>query len=372
MKKTMALVLMALMMLSIVPYALADDNETKVRLGIGVNADTEEDSDDDSAGASADAEANANLDIRAKNNRNRGDDRKDNYSDEVAREDSEGRKLKLNMSGIIRARENLKVARMHFNETKDDFIESRKELKEHQETERKECRSDNESDACASVKVKVANDSQEFLIASANHILSMLDQLKEKIMSSDNIDVETQASIVADIDASVAKVAAAKVHAEALTENSTKEEVKAVAKELREAWVDSRAHATIGLGRLTTAKIEHVIGRFNSVEEKLTVTIADLNARGYDTTTVQANVDSMSASVDSAEVNLNAAESIYANASATEDPSELVKEANKYVKAAQQDLREAHEFLKDALKELRKRQVSAGLNATIGGEADVQ
>lgn len=359
MRKLIALMAMVLLVMGAVPLAFAEEGSGENAKEVADDAEDSDDPDDDSSAMSDD-----NLPKMMKIN---------NSGPRLGMMKNQSERKEMMQEGKERmkeARENFREARDRYNETKEQFKEARDALKESQEQARKACRINNSSEDCKQFRDEITAQSKEFLVSSADRILNMLEQIKEKVTAADAIDTERQATIIADLDESIANVEAAKAKAEALDEDSTKEEYKEVAEELREAWKDAKKHSKLGLGRLNETKIDAILSRFALVQVKIASTIDQLAAAGYDTVALEINSQKLSEEVASAQANFEKAKELYDQAVSADEVDTLVGQANEYIQAAHQDLREAHSILKEILDEIKEAQRSLNSDDTNQTEGD--
>lgn len=300
-KKWTTLMVLSLFLVSIVPAVFAESGT-----GSEGTADTE-DAADDAADAAEDA----------------ADDAEDT-ADEAAKAERE------------RAREALKDKREQLREARKTAIEARKDVLE----ARKDFLS-----ARAKLHGNSATlaDKQAFLLASSDKILELLNNLRDRVDAS---DAENKDETLADIDAAITSMTDAQATVEGInTDTATREEIKAAAQQMQDAWKDAREILKKGAGHVVTARVGLVVKRMDALQDKLDRIVARLEANGADmsaTVELQAQFETK---LDSAEANLKTAKDLYASGD--------VKAAHDALVTANTDLKDAHKLLKEIVKSIR-------------------
>jgi len=210
-------------------------------------------------------------------------------------------------------------------------------------------------DDCAEAKAAVKIEAQATLLTAADHVLSVLNAMKEKVQASDLSD-EEKADAIAKIDERIAEVTAARATVANLGEDATRAELREAAQTIRKAWKDARAAVKKHAGQLAWGEMKAVIAAIERMSGKLDSAIARLEEQGADADDI-ADITAMKAEFDAAlqeaKDHLAAARDAYAGISAdnVDGKERTVREE---LKAARDSLREAHGILRDIVKELRE------------------
>jgi hypothetical protein len=284
MKKLIALLVLSLFIMSAVPLAFADDNESE-------NETSEEE-----------------------------DERVLPRAREVVRKDEVRARV---IERTQKAADRIAEVRARIQTSRADFLDARAKIK---------ARGRDASPA----------DKKEFLLSASDRILDLLAKLYERVNASDAEDKE---ALLEEIQDAIDAVSAAKAKVEALNESSTREEIRAAVKELREAWKDAEKLLKKGAHRVVHKRVGLVVQRMEHLARKLARMLEHLEEKGLDVGVAADLKVKFDAELDSAQDHLDKARELFDAGS--------VPESNEEIRLAHADLKEAHGLLKDILKAIR-------------------
>ncbi|MBI4145150.1 hypothetical protein HY493_03010 [Candidatus Woesearchaeota archaeon] len=205
-------------------------------------------------------------------------------------------------------------------------------------------------------------DKQEFLLASVDKIIELLNGLKEKVEAS---EVEDKDEILADIDAAIENMTEAQATVEALDpETATREELRAAAKELQDAWKDARHVLKRGAGHVVNKRVGNVVERMEHLAEKLDRILAHLGGKGYDVSVATDLKAEFDVKLASAKTHWESSKELFNG----EDKD--VQAANDEMKLAGADLKEAHRILNEIVKAIRGSTESGALEEAEDAAAE--
>lgn len=242
------------------------------------------------------------------------------------------------------AREQLKNLREDYKKGKENVLEKLKGVKD-------ACKQDQNATACKSLK-------ESFFVDNFKpHLLKALDVMKEAIQKREarinevlaNPNVQNKDSLNAQLtalDAELVNLADLQTKIEAA---QTKEEVKAETKSVKDEWKQVKIILEGSRGVVLTHMFDFAISRSESLEKRLDTVLAKMQADGKDVSAVQANVDSFKAHIAKAKDLVEQARTEF-NSGAKE---EIVKQAHQLLVQAQEEMKAAHEDLKDIVKEVK-------------------
>ena len=240
----------------------------------------------------------------------------------------------------IKERYNKSIAQ--YTKLKDNYLRAKLKVNA-TKTLIKECKND-DSIECNEIRKDVKRNSKDFLLKSADKVITFLGRLAERVKSS-NIDDEIKEVILEDIGQDITDLEAAKDVIENLDGNSTDEEIREAAQTIKKIWRNAKIHAKKALGMLTNAKIGNIIHRAEKLEEKLGRTISRLEEQGYDVSEIEELVEDFKEKVDEAKEKYEEAKKEFQNNN--------IEEAHKLVKEAHRLLREAHDTLKQIFRQIK-------------------
>jgi chromosome segregation ATPase len=178
----------------------------------------------------------------------------------------------------------------------------------------------------------------------------IIDTLKSRVEAHPNIDDDTAADVVAELDADKAAILAAQAKIEALGNSSDVNATKAAAAELRAAWMDARVTIRLTEGLLRTARFEEFLNHLERMETRLKAARDELAGAGKDVTQLDADLATFGAKIDAAATSYAEVKSSYVSAMAEADTE---AEANELLKTTKEKIDATHEALKGARADLR-------------------
>lgn len=260
---------------------------------------------------------------------------------------------------LTQFRERFEKAKEDFKEAKDALNETRNRLREAKE----------KRDETA-----IINNSKTYLLRTADVLINHLEKIKAKVQESKNIANDTEAKIVAEIDARIAEINKIKADAQAAT---TKEQVKEAAKKLREVWSKLKTLINLYTERVVSARVEGIVNQELVLEKRLDNILEKEKEKGVEVD-VNSEMNQFSEKIATsrdkykqAQDKLSEALDLKAkNESAdTEKIKTLVNEANELLKQARDSLKDAHEILKALVKKIKE--AAPGVNISDDVEVEV-
>ena len=191
---------------------------------------------------------------------------------------------------------------------------------------------------------------KERLIISADEMIVMMENLKEKIQS---LNPSNKDELIAAVDADIAKVQGIKAKLEALPDDAKASEVNVIAKELKDIWKEARKGVKINGIRMLALGFENVLAKAERLETQLNSAIEKLKARGYDTTVVSAKVEDFKAKVQASKAYYEEAKAMLVDLQTSKDTDTTVKAIQEKMKLARDQLQSAQSTLRDILKEIK-------------------
>lgn len=209
----------------------------------------------------------------------------------------------------------------------------------------RECR-DEEPEKCEQINARIQTHAKEYLIKTAEQIIAVLEKIKYKIESSEDLNETKAAEMIADIDERIAVLQGA---IETLKTSEEKEEIIEAAELIKREWLKIRVRARLHIGELKGAKIGNIIARAEHLQEKLEKVKENLNASGESTEEIDALLDAFEQNIEDAKESYEKAIELFNQAKGTGNET-LVKQAQQHHKDAEQALKEAHSTLKEIVR----------------------
>jgi len=324
-KKYGAIFVLALLLLSIMPMAFADDAQE----GTG----TTETQNDTQATADAGNITNTTEHVKGQLR-------------EKVHEQIQTYKAKVNET-----REKIQVIRKNYQEVRQAYITERDKFKELKK-EYASCKNDS-TDACKGKRQDIITGSKTYLLNAADLVLKELENLKEKTTASTELTEEQKSSIIADLDAKIQEVTDARVTIENLNDNSTRQEVNDAAKQIRQAWQETKDALKLHTSKLVVAKLGNIIAKTETLETKLYNIRDKLTEKGKDVSKLNAVLDEFKAKVDDAKAKYEAMQEKLSNAKPS-DMGTVSKDVHQLFTEAKQSLKDARDLLRQVVNEIKK------------------
>lgn len=255
------------------------------------------------------------------------------------------------MTALADARERLQQFRLRFDTAIANWQTAKLRFEGRKDEYMRACRNNTNSTECADAKAKILQDSKDYIATIADRITTQLEKINASVEASEKLSDADKADITAKIDIRISNLASIKAKAQSAT---TKEEVQAAAKSLRDEVISMSKGLRVYAGYVVNAKIGNIADRGDRLSARLDEKLASMKAKGEDTSKVEPLVASFKASVASAKTHYANAEAKFNEAKASTDPSnDLIKQAMDEMKAGESDLKDAYNTLKDIVKAIR-------------------
>ena len=264
---------------------------------------------------------------------------------------------------VKEAEDRFKIAKQLLIEKRSAIQEKKQRFDEIKESY-KACRNDTSAN-CTTIKEITLNRSREIIINHADMLISNLNKIKEKVSSNANINDTDASKIIADIDAAIAELEAAKA-----MNMTTKDEIKVAAANVKNIWKKAEHRAIMHAYRVVRAEVGEIIIRAEKLEKKLDKILDYAESKNISVADIQAKVDEFSAKIESAKAKFNESQKAFQEAIAlrknaindsnvTDNESasiiNKVKEARSLAQAAHKDLKDANVLLKEIGKMIRNK-----------------
>jgi len=245
------------------------------------------------------------------------------------------------------ARENLKKAKEQAEEKRKSFTEKKEELKT--------CTLSD----CQRIRTEVRTEAKEYVFKTGEKLISILEKTKSRIETTEDIDDDEAASMIARIDERIELLQSA------TTGDDTKEDILKSAKKVKEEWQKEQHMQKLRVEKLKNAKIGNIIKRAAHLSEKLEK-IADK----IESDEIKALVGVFNEKIKESTEKQEMAKELFLTAKET-NSRELVKQAQQYHKEAQKALKEAHNTLKQIVR-LIKGVAPSRLDSDVKDEVETE
>ena len=182
--------------------------------------------------------------------------------------------------------------------------------------------------------------------------IQLLEKLKSRIQSSENIPDATIQPLVADIDKTIADLQAL---ASEISNATNLDSLKDLVKSIFQNFQVYSVVAPRDLGQSLTAQGMYILGRLEAIQRQLQQILDQKKNEGKDVSSLQTLIDQVTAKLDDAKAQLAIADEKFK--SMTPANTEAAKAAREEGKAAmqtaKQDLKDAHTLLKQIFNALK-------------------
>lgn len=257
----------------------------------------------------------------------------------------------------------LDAARKRYENAKEKYEEARSRYQEVKgrfddaKEKIEACKADSESEDCAEAIEK----SKEFVTHTIDVVIGSMEKLIEKIESSEQISEEDAAAKIEAINAEIEVLNGYKSDIETA---ESFESVREIAREVNKIAVRAKNHLQYTAGRIISNKVRAIIAQTDALEKNLERTLERLEEKGIDTNSLDEKITEFAGNIELALEQYELAKIKWDEAKNATGVDEVVKEANEYMKKSREYVAEAHELLKEIMKDVRELRQDAGLSDT--------
>ncbi len=282
------------------------------------------------------------------------------FMKEFRKANSSGDKRELIQKRREQLKQDFEKAKELFKESKEQFLKDRSTIRDLKQ-ELKKCK-EQETEKCRVKILSVTVESKAFLLSTVETLITLQTQAITKVEAS---DFEGKVDVLARLQVDLDVLNKLKIDIEALGEKPAKEDVKRIAKELKEHWAVSKHRLTLGTGFVMSVRIAGILVKSEKLETKLNKTLEKLKEKGYDTNKADTKLVEFSTHIAEAKAQLEIAKVKYSEARiqqfSLKEPQNstnvsykgLQKQAHDALRNAHEHLKLAHQTLKDIVKEIK-------------------
>lgn len=367
MKKTLSLFLLTALLLSLIPFSLAEDSEIKVESDSEKTSIVAEDNTASETKVENKVAEREKVKEKIENLKAAREEKKENIQEKLREVNKKGIEgidklkeralLKYNENMGYKAREigkekieelrkEVEKTKEKYEKAKTDLEEAKNKFKEKIEL-KKSCK---ETGDCNVTEEQLIEHAKKFLGNSANAIIEHLNKAKTKIQENEALTEEEAKEMTAKIDSKIVEIQAAKQQAENAT---TKEDIRQAAMKINASWKNiktvTRAHSLI----IANSHLGGVIAKSEKLNEKLQKIVTRMEENGKNTENIKPLVEEYKTKVNTAKEKYDLATQKYKEfwlAEGKPEAVEKLKEAQDLIKEAKQLLKEANEKLREIAK----------------------
>jgi len=254
---------------------------------------------------------------------------------------------KAKLKARIITKEKIQEKKQQFITTKKNYLEKRqiviqeKQLLNELKQEVLDCEGE-----CTEEREKYRNQVKESLIKNADAIINYLGNIKLKTESSESLSEDEANEITTSINEKIAEMESLK---EQLQNAQTKDEIKEIARKIKQTNKRIRNHARLHTAKVINANLGNIALRANQISIKLEKVLSRLEEAGEDTTELNTLVDEYNTKVESAKENYRLAREKFKEIRTENDENfkEGIDSIKTYLNNAKTNLKEAKELVKE-------------------------
>ncbi len=216
-------------------------------------------------------------------------------------------------------------------------------------------------------KSKKAEDGESLETGAKTLLKSMirvaikkLETIRNKPAHLKGISEEERQAILAEIDKDIDWLKQKEQNIDSATPEQIREEAKAV----KEYWKNVRITLKRAAGQLLAARINFIINKADSASQKIAAKIEQLKSAGYDTSSLEAQLNDFDDKINLAESKYSAAKEKFQSISTVEEAANLFKQGHQFIKEANAYIREAHKILVNIVKDIKSATGAASTGET--------
>ncbi len=266
------------------------------------------------------------------------------------------------------AQDKLENARQKYNEAKEKFENREKEYNTEKQAfldlklKLNECKSNNQIQECITLEQQAEDHAKKMVSNSIEMLTNHLQKIKETVGQSKELSQEEATSITAEIDAEVKVIADLKVKLDAA---KTKEEIKAVAKQVQETWKRYKYRAQLHALTVANARVKGIVAKNERVDGTFQCAVDALAAGGKDVSQIDVTIAKYNEQLanardhyDKARVEFKAAIDLRITGDLTDAEIQTVithnQEGRRHLEAAQASLKQAQDLFKEVVRMIKE------------------
>lgn len=192
---------------------------------------------------------------------------------------------------------------------------------------------------------------KKHLLKSLEIIIRHLEILKGRIQNIPDIDPTLVASLTSEIDGFISEMSAKKATVESAT---TLEELRPIFAELKDYWRQVQGRGKRITGYILAARFNHFMNKLETLSQKLIDLMAELSAKGVDTSEVETHLAKFDENLVKAEEKYNLAIEKFNSITTLEEANSFFVEGHNLLKEAHTYLKQAHAALREATRIIRE------------------
>lgn len=210
---------------------------------------------------------------------------------------------------------------------------------------------------CDQLEADIKEQAKAYMLTVIERIREQLNKAGAKVEETAELTDEEAAESETAVEAELADMDALEAEVEAITEDTPKEDISALALKIRNKWADeTRDEVVRTAGFLQAAKMGGVHVQLRQLSQNMESTMAKMAEQGIDTSAVQSLVDDFNTKLGSVEATYLGAVAKFKEASAageTQARKGALTQAQTQMRAANQGLVQARETLRSMVQQLR-------------------
>ncbi|MFH0797828.1 MAG: hypothetical protein V1906_00290 [Candidatus Woesearchaeota archaeon] len=286
--------------------------------------------------------------------------------------ENHGKRMEIAKEKLEKAKEKFAMAKEKYNKAKENLEKSKNKFEDAKNLY-KVCNTNATSEECVKAKEDIKESWREKLLNTADIMVEHFQKMKSKVESNDRLTEEEQNKTLAWIDAKITEANAIKLE---IQNAKTKDELMTAAKKLQDLWAKSKVKAKGYAGRVVTDKFAGILQQSKQLEVKLDRVLEKMEANGKNVTEVNGLVDKFHAEIADAETHFKAAKAKFQGMeNATEsdvhsDYETLKGEAHAEITEAKKSLDSARDTLRQILEKVKAENGTEELASTTDEEVE--
>lgn len=191
---------------------------------------------------------------------------------------------------------------------------------------------------------------QNFLDKGTKHLIQYITVLSKKVDETKALDADQKAALTGELAGYIATLEADQAQ---INNASTVEELRAASEKVKADWDTIRPQVKRIIGEVLLAKAQLIVARAENASTKVDAKIADLKAKGKNTTELEAKSADYKAKIAAAKDKLAQAATKLGEVK-TGDATVSLRGADQFIREANKTLRELHRSLGQIIRELKQ------------------
>jgi len=276
--------------------------------------------------------------------------------------------LKSAEDRFVKAHDKVEDARLKQKENLDGLTEKQKQWKE-------DCAENEESESCKELHAEMVLEVKAYFSHVLDAQAALIEKITERVKGSETLSEQEVTDMLSKLGDLTAQITEVRAEVDALSETSTRDDVKAVRDNVKELTKAIKLGVEFHSGHVVNARIGGILMSSEHLRERLAKVLERMTENGADTTELDALVETFDGLLKEASTAYEEAQALFEQAATltADERAEVLKEAQDKKRVARDKLQEAHKVLREIHAQIKEqRQTDVLEEVTVEASAETE